>query len=230
MKKRLFLSLGLFLFSFGLLQGLISFTKKDVAYAEVPRCYTINTATNPATVKSYECKTHPIFQGFEDSLFGGNLKNDHCYIWWGIRVLELPSNNEFCVNAKGNAQGGEKDPSDESNPGGAANLFNTGQYEPDADTCGDSESAVKISIDVGCTGEGNGIVDLTFAIIRFLSIGVGILAVGSIILGAIQYSASGGSPETAAKAIERISNTAIALLIYFLIFAILNWIVPGGVF
>jgi hypothetical protein len=87
-----------------------------------------------------------------------------------------------------------------------------------------------ISLDIGCSGEGNGIVDMTFAIIRFLSVGVGVVAVGSIIVGGIQYTTSNGSPEATAKAIGRISNTAIALLIYFLIFAILNWLIPGGVF
>src|SRR4051812_3857847 len=67
-------------------------------------------------------------------------------------------------------------------------------------------------------------------IINFLSAGVGIVVVAIIILGGIQYSAAGGSPDATAKAKQRILNGLIALLAYIFIFAFLQWLIPGGIF
>ena len=99
-----------------------------------------------------------------------------------------------------------------------------------ANTCGDGVNgkAVVTSIDIGCQGKGNPITDMTFGIIRFLSAGVGLVIVGSIVVAGIQYSASGGDPQAAAKAKSRISSTLIALLIFIFSYAFLNYIIPGG--
>jgi hypothetical protein len=67
-------------------------------------------------------------------------------------------------------------------------------------------------------------------IINFLSAGVGIVVVAVIILGGIQYSMAGGSPDATAKAKQRILNGLIALLAYIFIFAFLQWLIPGGIF
>lgn len=71
------------------------------------------------------------------------------------------------------------------------------------------------------------ITDLNY-IIDFLSAGVGIVVVGSIILGGIQYSMAGGSPEAVGKAKQRITNAFIALVAFIFIFAFLQWLIPGG--
>jgi hypothetical protein len=84
------------------------------------------------------------------------------------------------------------------------------------------------SIDVGCKGIGNPITDFTFGIIRILSDGVGLVIIGSIIVGGIQFSASRGDPQATAKAITRIRATVIALFIYIFGYAILNYIIPAG--
>lgn len=96
--------------------------------------------------------------------------------------------------------------------------------------CGEGDDQVKTSIDLGCTGKGNPIGDLTFAIIRFLTVGVGLVVIGSIVVAGIQYTASSGDPQKAAAAIKRIVNAVTALALYLLIFALVNWLVPGGVF
>ena len=85
------------------------------------------------------------------------------------------------------------------------------------------------AIDLGCRGKGNGILDLIFAIIRLLSMGVGLVVVGSIIVAGIQYTSSRGDPQATANAMKRISSTVIALLIYIFAFALLNWLIPGAV-
>ncbi len=106
----------------------------------------------------------------------------------------------------------------------------TGDAQGSGDTCGEGDSAVHTSINIGCRGQGNGILDLTFALIRFLSIGVGIVVIGSIVVAGIQYTASRGDPSATAKALARINSTVIALIIYIFSYAILNWLIPAGIF
>lgn len=96
--------------------------------------------------------------------------------------------------------------------------------------CGAGETLVKTGVDFGCRGTGNSVYDLLFAILRFLTIGVGIVAILSLIWGGIEFTASQGDPQTSAKAINRMQSTVIALLLYLMIYAIINWLVPGGMF
>lgn len=88
--------------------------------------------------------------------------------------------------------------------------------------------SVITSIDIGCSGNGNPITDMTYGIIKFLSAGVGLVIVGSVVVAGIQYSASGGDPQAAAKAKARISSTLIALLVFIFSYALLNYLIPGG--
>jgi|GEM_PF-1955887 len=114
-------------------------------------------------------------------------------------------------------------PNTVSEPGSVDLGDPTGQY-----SCGSGDSRVNTTINFGCKGKGNGTLDLIFAIIRFLSAGVGIIVIGSLVFAGIQYTASRGDPNASAAAIKRIQNTAIALLIYIFAFAILNYLVPAG--
>ncbi len=98
-------------------------------------------------------------------------------------------------------------------------------------TCGEpgTDSSIDPSFDLGCRGKGNGILDLLFAIIRLLTVGVGLVVIGSIIVAGIQYTSSRGDPQAVAAAIKRVNATIIALVIYIFSFALLNWIIPGAV-
>lgn len=68
------------------------------------------------------------------------------------------------------------------------------------------------------------------AILMIMSVGVGILAVGGIVYGAILYSSAQDNAAQTKKAIEVIINTVIGLLLYIFMYSILNWLVPEGVF
>lgn len=96
--------------------------------------------------------------------------------------------------------------------------------------CGEGKNAIETSIDFGCTGKGNPIVDISYAIIRFLSFGVGLVIAASIIYAGIQYSASSGNPENSQNAKNRIINSLVGLVFYLLIFAFIQFLVPGGLF
>jgi hypothetical protein len=51
-----------------------------------------------------------------------------------------------------------------------------------------------------------------------------------LVVGGIQYAASGGDPNGVAAAKKRIANAIIALVTFGLLWAFLNWIIPNGVF
>jgi hypothetical protein len=102
---------------------------------------------------------------------------------------------------------------------------NSGKY-----TCGSGKNEVKTKFNFGCLGKGNPIVDVLFALLRFLSIGVGVVVAMAIILSGIQYATSEGNPEQTAKAKDHIKDAIFALLIYMFIFSILQYLVPGGLF
>lgn len=94
--------------------------------------------------------------------------------------------------------------------------------------CGKGAQAVSTSIDIGCKGKGNPIADATFAIIRVLSLGVGLVLTASLIFAGIQYSSSRGNPQETAKAIARIQANVVALIIFVFGYAILNYLIPAG--
>jgi hypothetical protein len=67
-------------------------------------------------------------------------------------------------------------------------------------------------------------------VINFLSAGVGIIVVGSIIVGAIQYSWAGNNANAVSAAKTRIQNALIALIAFFFIYGFLDYLIPGGLF
>jgi hypothetical protein len=93
--------------------------------------------------------------------------------------------------------------------------------------CGSGKEAYHPSIDLGCTGKGNPILDLMFAAIRFLSIGVGLVIVASMVYAGLQYIGARGDPNANALAIKRIQSNVTALLLFIFAYALINYVVPG---
>jgi hypothetical protein len=105
--------------------------------------------------------------------------------------------------------------------------------------CGSGQNAVQMSIDVGCQGSScrttnthgcSALVDATFAIIRFLSAGVGIIIIGSTVWAGVQYASSRDDPSMVSKAKDRIRSNIFALLLFIFGYALLNYIIPAGFF
>lgn len=67
-------------------------------------------------------------------------------------------------------------------------------------------------------------------VINLLSALVGIVVVIAIIIGGIQFSTSAGDPQKAAAGKKHIANALFGLLAYLLLYAFLQFIVPGGQF
>jgi len=91
--------------------------------------------------------------------------------------------------------------------------------------CG-GKSGIVTAIDIGCVGKGNPIMDMTFAIIRFLSDGVGLVIIGSLVWAGIQYSGSRGDPQATALAVNRIRSTFFALLLFIFAYFIIAYLLP----
>lgn len=101
--------------------------------------------------------------------------------------------------------------------------------------CGKGPNAYKTRINFGCLGQNaktnmNPLEDFLFAAIRFLSYGVGVVLVGSMIWAGIQYSTSEGNPESTQAAKNRIRDAVIGLFVYLFAFALVQYLVPGGLF
>ncbi len=97
--------------------------------------------------------------------------------------------------------------------------------------------AAAASIGDGCAGntadtclQKNPIVKDLNTIVNFLSALVGVVVVGVIILGGIQFATAGDKAEAVSAAKTRIVNGVIALVAYLFIFAFLQWLIPGGLF
>ncbi len=73
-----------------------------------------------------------------------------------------------------------------------------------------------------------GILNYLVIFINILSGLVGIVVVGSVIYGGIQYSMSAGDPQKVSAAKSRIRNAIIALLFFVFMYGFLNFLVPGG--
>lgn len=97
---------------------------------------------------------------------------------------------------------------------GAAQAQVTPQEDPALEPCTNSScNLVKTYVD---------------PIIATLSAGVGLAVTISIVVGGIQYATSAGDPQKAAAAKSRITNSIVALIAFFLLFAALEWLIPGG--
>jgi|SRR5579862_1853786 len=59
---------------------------------------------------------------------------------------------------------------------------------------------------------------------------VGVVVIGSLIFAGIQYSFAGASAQAATNARNRIISSLLAFACFLLIFAFIEWLIPGGVF
>ena len=66
-------------------------------------------------------------------------------------------------------------------------------------------------------------------LIKFFAAALGLIVTIAIVVGGIQYATSADDPQVVAKAKSRIINAVLALLGFIFLWALLQWLVPGGV-
>ena len=98
--------------------------------------------------------------------------------------------------------------------------------------CGNTQTSI-----IGCTQDNkggdiqnNGVWGLLLLALNILTAGVGIAAVGGIVYGSILYTTAGDSSEKVKKAIGVIMNVVIGIVAFVAMYAILQFLIPGGIF
>lgn len=74
-----------------------------------------------------------------------------------------------------------------------------------------------------------GIINIIVVLTNILSAIVGVVLVLVIIVGGIQYSSSADNPSAVAEARKKIINAVVALVLYIFGYALLQYLIPGGI-
>jgi hypothetical protein len=119
-------------------------------------------------------------------------------------------------------------------PGSTPTSGNTGapsEYCDPAFACGKASTAPPTAPSNGGTNENtcNLMVKYVNPIIKGLAAVVGIGVTVSIVFAGIQYAMSADDSSKVSAAKSRITNSLLTLLGFFLFFAFLNWVIPGGI-
>lgn len=77
-------------------------------------------------------------------------------------------------------------------------------------------------------GNGCGVFTVLNLVVDILSIGAGILGVVGITIVGIQYLTAGGNEQQVVKAKRRMLEIIIGLIIYATLYAVAQWLLPGG--
>ena len=98
--------------------------------------------------------------------------------------------------------------------------------------CADVDTAI---IKCSASGKGknlenNGVWALLVMLIKIMTAGVGILAVAGLGYGAFLWTTAGGSAAQIVKAKETIFNVVVGIVAFALMGALLQFLIPGGVF
>lgn len=111
-------------------------------------------------------------------------------------------------------------------------LFALSPVVAAASKCGGVDTAIiSCQADNG-TGkiEDNAIWKILLLVLNIMTAGVGILAVGGIAYGTVLYTSAGDKADQVKKAKDMFVNVAIGLLVYGLMYSILQFLIPGGLF
>lgn len=95
-------------------------------------------------------------------------------------------------------------------------------------TCPGPGGTAIIPEDVACGDDP--IENILLSVLGVLTAGVGVVAVGGIAYGAFLYTTAQSSPEQTKRAIGIITNVVVGIILYAVMFIILNFLIPGQVF
>lgn len=91
------------------------------------------------------------------------------------------------------------------------------------DKCPDGKSPTVQTANTGIWG-------MLIFFINILTAGIGVAGVGGVVYGSILYTTAGGNLEQVKKSRHIIANTVVGLILYAAMFALLNFLIPGGMF
>jgi len=87
------------------------------------------------------------------------------------------------------------------------------------------------NVDVSQGGvENTGLWSILITAINILTAGVAVVALGGIVYGSILYTSAGGNQEQVKKAMGMFTNVVIGIIAFAGMWALLNFLIPGGAF
>lgn len=98
-------------------------------------------------------------------------------------------------------------------------------------TCGTVDTAIiNCTVDTSRDGaQGTAVWSLLLIAINILTAGIGVVALAGLVYGSILYTSAGGNPEQVKKARTIFTNVVIGVVAFAGMWALLNFIIPGGV-
>ena len=108
----------------------------------------------------------------------------------------------------------------------------TGTFVNAQNSCGGIETSI-----ISCANDGgstanvkdSAVWQILRVAINILTGGVMIAALGGLIYASVLYTSSGANPETRKKSMTIMTNIVIGIVTYALMWALLNFILPGGI-
>lgn len=116
-------------------------------------------------------------------------------------------------------------------------IFSVGVFPTDAIAAGNNGCETDTAI-IKCENvnvdedgvENTGLWSILLLVINIMTVGVGVLALAGIVYGGVLYTSAGGSAEQIKKAKTVFTNVVIGIIAFGGMYALLNFLVPGGVF
>ena len=104
--------------------------------------------------------------------------------------------------------------------------------QPALADCGGAKTSI-INCDQksgGSKAEDTGVWGILLLVLNIMTAGIGILAVGGIVYGAILYTSSSQNADQTKQAKDVIRNVVIGIIAYAAMYLLLNFLIPGGIF
>lgn len=99
------------------------------------------------------------------------------------------------------------------------------------DVCGTKTTIIEVDcVKDSDKLEDNAIWGILLMVITIMTAGVGLLAVGGLVYGAILYATAREQAGQITKAKETIANVVLGLVLYAFMWSLLQFLIPGGVF
>lgn len=99
--------------------------------------------------------------------------------------------------------------------------------------CGETDTSIiqcGSTIDDSGKVENSGVWGLLLYVLNILTTGVAVAAVGGIVYASVIYTSASGDVEKSKKARHMLMDIVIGIAAYALMYAALNYLIPGGLF
>ncbi len=197
-------------------------TSSTASSGLAPGCYTNNGGATNLGSNDTSSGTNYTQQSScpATDAYNDPISSSGCYVKETNGYVPTSCVTLACLDGAAAASQVDCSPADSCNPADATATNSDGTSCPTGTCLTGGDNALCNSI----------VQDYVNPVLLFLGGAVGLVIVVMVVVGGIQYASSGGDPNKVAGAKSRIANALFALVAFGLVWAFLEWIVPGGVF